>query len=289
MVHKRKIPNLVHQTFAHFDDLTPDLLEKNRTMLLLNPNYKFELYDDVRMEEWIKTNCSKQEYIVFQRINPKYGAARADFFRYLLIYHIGGIYLDVKSSCIKPLDDVIRPSDQFLYSRWEVDPTTGNRKYGRHKELQKLEIDEFQQWFLISKPKNPVMLSVIQYVSEQILIPARFYRPKFGRLGVLQLTGPIAFSKVLAEFANLENSREIDSYSEGFRYKNLIENSEIVYTRKSGRHYTKLFEPIVLPNGNFTILLQTFLNFSLFQWFNKFDFLFFLVKRRFKASLKKFF
>lgn len=283
MIDERKIPRVVHQTFAHLDDLTPEILEKNRRLALLNPRYRFEFYDDLRMGEWLRTNCSAIQFEIFQSINPKYGAARADFFRYLLIYKMGGIYLDIKSTCIVPFDEVIQLSDEFLVSKWEIDPATGNRKFGRHKELQKLKIDEFQQWFLISIPQNPVFLSVIDYITEQIAISPTRHHTKFGKLGVLELTGPIAFSKVLAQFVGQINLREIDSYSEGFRYKSSVGTSEISYATKSGKHYSKIYEPIVLQNNYFKMQVQTYLNFLAFQWVKRLDIFFYRIIRKLKS------
>jgi len=263
---ERKIPRIVHQTFANLDDLSPEIIEKNRRMAILNPQYTFEFYDDVTMGEWMRKHCNPKQFEIFQSINPKYGAAKADYFRYLLMYKIGGVYLDIKSTCIMPLDEIILFSDEFIVSKWEVDPVTGKRKYGRHKELQELEIDEYQQWFLISMPQNPVILSVIDYISEQILLSPRHYRTKFGKLGVLELTGPIAFSKVVGQFVDQGSMREINSFSEGFRYKSLIGSSEISYSTTLRRHYSKIYEPIVLENCVLKMRLQTYLNILLFRW-----------------------
>ena len=48
--------------------------------------------------------------------------ARADFFRYLLVYQLGGVYLDIKSSLDKPLKDVLRAEDQFILTHWDNRP-----------------------------------------------------------------------------------------------------------------------------------------------------------------------
>ena len=45
------------------------------------------------IETLIRERLGSEIYGFYQRINPIYGAARADFFRYLLMYAQGGIYL----------------------------------------------------------------------------------------------------------------------------------------------------------------------------------------------------
>ncbi len=38
---------------------------------------------------------------------PRYGVVLADIFRYLVIYNEGGVYLDIKSTVNRPLDEII--------------------------------------------------------------------------------------------------------------------------------------------------------------------------------------
>ena len=42
------------------------------------------------------------------------------FFRYLLMYEIGGVYLDIKSTANKKLDDVLEENDAFILSHRSV-------------------------------------------------------------------------------------------------------------------------------------------------------------------------
>ena len=91
-------------------------IDKIRAM---NPEYEYRFYDDADMVEFIKSNYDPDNpFDYFNRINPKYGAARADLFRYLLIYKCGGVYLDIKSSVTRPLREIIAGSDRYLLSQW---------------------------------------------------------------------------------------------------------------------------------------------------------------------------
>ena len=60
-------------------------------------DYEQVIYDDEMIEEFIKTNYSQRIYNAYKHINPEYGASRADFFRYLILYLYGGIYMDIKT------------------------------------------------------------------------------------------------------------------------------------------------------------------------------------------------
>lgn len=281
------IPKIVHQTFANERDLSQEIILKNKILEELNPDYTFEYYDNERMIEWVWNNSTEAQFEIFTRINPIYGAARADFFRYLLMYRVGGVYLDIKSTSIVPLSDIIRPKDELLISKWEINSNSGSRIFGKHKELLRLNVDEFQQWFLISKPNHPVFSAVLDYVSEQIAQSSQIRKSKFGRLGVLELTGPIAFTKVVNEFLNHKSLRVIDSYKEGFRYKTLINNRELGYTNTLVVHYSRLFEPIVMHKFKIVDRLLTYLNFFFVQWFQFLDFRFFLLRRKLFRKLNR--
>lgn len=55
----------------------------------------------------------------YLRINKKYGAARADLLRYLVLYALGGVYLDLKSTVLYPLSLNIQQGDSFLIMYWD--------------------------------------------------------------------------------------------------------------------------------------------------------------------------
>ena len=52
-MHSEKIPKIVHQTYANQQDLSWEILQKNIILEELNPEYKFEYYDNDRMEDWM--------------------------------------------------------------------------------------------------------------------------------------------------------------------------------------------------------------------------------------------
>lgn len=114
----RSIPKIIHQTFP--DHALPAAIEDNvQKMRLANPGWEYRLYDDEDIPRFIGTEYGAAVLARYQRINPKYGAARADLFRYLLMYKVGGAYFDIKASLERPLDAVIRADDRYLLSCWD--------------------------------------------------------------------------------------------------------------------------------------------------------------------------
>ena len=73
-------------------------------LIRMNGSWEYRMFDDRECGEFIRNAYGAEMLKLYMSINPAYGAARADLFRYLLIYHYGGVYLDLKSTCTKPFE-----------------------------------------------------------------------------------------------------------------------------------------------------------------------------------------
>ena len=114
----------------------------------MNPDFEYRFYDDEDCYNFIKEHYDDETLSLYLSINPNYGSCRADFFRYLLIYKIGGVYLDIKSSTSRPLSETILPTDEYLLSHW----------IGKDwNELLEYQLGEFQNWHIISVPNHPFL------------------------------------------------------------------------------------------------------------------------------------
>ncbi|MBX7177368.1 MAG: hypothetical protein K1X68_11405 [Saprospiraceae bacterium] len=80
-----------------------------------NPDYRYEFYDDQRMNEFMHRTLNPEAFELFCRI--QIGALKADFFRYVILYHFGGVYLDIDSLITAKLDTMILPGDHALISK----------------------------------------------------------------------------------------------------------------------------------------------------------------------------
>lgn len=77
-----------------------------------NPQYDYQFYDDARIDHFIQSEFDPETYALYKRI--AIGAAKADFFRYAVLYKKGGVYLDIDSSIKSKLDDFISPNDSAV-------------------------------------------------------------------------------------------------------------------------------------------------------------------------------
>src|SRR6185312_15350719 len=154
------IPRLVHQTYRSGD--LPEPIKNNVAQLKSdNPDWDHCFYDDSDIERFITETYSTEIHSAYKRINPIYGAARADFFRYLLMYDHGGVYLDIKSSFSGPISDFIREDDQFVIGQWNNGKGEPYEGWGIWPEVGHVPGGEFQQWFMIAAPGHPFLRAAI--------------------------------------------------------------------------------------------------------------------------------
>ena len=247
------IPRIIHQTFYE-RELPPQLAANVAHLKQVNPQWEYRFYDDADIVRFIAENYNAAVVERFGLIDPKYGAARADVFRYLLMYKVGGVYLDIKSLAALPLDDVLRSADRFVLSGWNNDM----QSWGSHYELRDIPTGEFQQWHIVCAPGHPYLKAVLENVMANI----DKYLPSLhgiGKNGVLRVTGPIAYTRAIHAVMNKYPHRLADSHLElGFEY-NVYRNQSHETAFKS--HYSLQTAPLVrmtfvkrLKSGAFAVV-----------------------------------
>lgn len=242
------IPKIIHQVYAS-KDLPPIIQANIEKIRALNPDWDYRFYDDDDMVEFVKTTYGEPVLSYYNRINAKYGASRADFFRYLLIYRIGGLYLDIKGSIERPLDEVLRVDDVYLLSRWRNGRGERYEGWGKHGQLKEIGGEEFQQWFIAAAPGHPFLREVIEAVMRNIDRYNPFVHGT-GKAGVLQVTGPIAYTRSITSLLDQCKYRLVDSHDDlGLIYS--IFGGPNMRPHKSifAFHYTALTEPVIHITG----------------------------------------
>ena len=112
------IPRIIHQTVRDKDDIAAPFRKNIAHLRSTNSTWTYRLYDNTDIQEFLAKHYDAHTIRLWERINPTYGPAKADFFRYHLLYKLGGVYLDIKSSAGRPLDEVIAGDDEYLLSHW---------------------------------------------------------------------------------------------------------------------------------------------------------------------------
>ena len=137
----------------------------------VNSDYGYEMFDDVDMLSFIENNYDDSVVECFKSL--KIGAAKADLWRYLILYKNGGIYIDVDSFIYGKLDDLLSDDGCSVISR-ENNP------------------GKFVQWCLMFTPNHPILKICIESCLKNI-------KDKSAK-SVLELTGPIVYSNAINQF-----------------------------------------------------------------------------------------
>lgn len=240
----RGVPRILHQTY-HTKDLPTPLREAVERTRTANPGWEHRLYDDADIITFIRAEYGKSILDTYQRIHHKYGAARADLFRYLLMYKTGGVYLDIKSVPTKALDDVLRPDDTYVLSQWHGERFAG-MNMGVHPALRGIGGTEYQQWHIVAAPGHPFLKAVIENVLRNLSV----YNPGIhgvGKTGVLSITGPIAYTLAIQPRLGAHPHRFVDSAKDlGFDYNLFMTGrNSSAHAGMFRWHYATLREPLV--------------------------------------------
>lgn len=243
------IPKIIHQTFSDNSKLQTELLSNINCLKTNNPGWEYRLYEDKDIVSFINKYYGSYVLKRFNQINPLYGAARADLFRYLLMYQCGGVYLDIKSTVRKPIDEVLRPDDQYLLSQWKHTPGELHQRWGLHPDLCHISGGEFQQWHIVARPQHPFLKSVIANVLRNIDI----YQPDdqgVGKIGVLRTTGPIAYTLSIAPLLKNGQCRFVDIQKDLSFVYSIYESSGASFHESVFKdHYSTQTGPVIIRSN----------------------------------------
>ena len=241
-----EIPKLLHFTCEDPRELKQELRANIEDLSAKNPDWSVRVYGNQECEQFIEENFDVHTLRRYRRINAKYGAARADFFRYLCLYKLGGVYLDIKSTATIPLSKIIQPDDRFLISQWHNSPDPSCRVWGQHHELSHIPGGEYMQWMIIACAGHPYLKNVIATVSTNIDLYHRYFYG-VGREAVLAITGPVAYTRSIHVILNEHPHRFVDVFGDmGLQYS--IYSDRRVHRQLQPHHYSRIDEPLILRN-----------------------------------------
>jgi mannosyltransferase OCH1-like enzyme len=227
-----KIPNIIHQTFIS-SKLPVEIINIIINNKKICSNCEFKFYDDNDCDNFIKNNFDEKIYNAYKSINNVYGAMKADFFRYCILYKIGGIYLDIKSVIKIPIFKIINKDDICL-----LDIPRNNLEHWR------LNSPTYEQWLLMFAPGHPYLLEIINTIVNYIEIK---YEPQINEIlklnskqKILNVTGPDAFTKAVNNYIknnNNENLHRCIDYKNYFKLNST--NYKNMYKIHNKKHYSE--------------------------------------------------
>lgn len=195
-----RIPLLLHQVWLSENNKPiPDVyhanIEHNKS---LNPEYVHHVWYRTEVENFILEHYGEAVYGYYKRINPAYGASRADLFRMLLLYKLGGVYIDLKVTFGKPLHEIIHPKDEFLYTQWDNKPAGRYEGWGLYPAVEHIVGGEYVMGVMFMEAGHPVLRRVITAIMRNI----DCYNPLVHGTGMstLHVTGNTVYTLSVYDF-----------------------------------------------------------------------------------------
>jgi mannosyltransferase OCH1-like enzyme len=153
-IYNYKIPLNIFQTW-HTKNLPPFMAKNIENLQKMNPEFKYQLFDDNDCYDFIKMNYSKDILDAYILLKP--GAYKADLWRYCILYKYGGIYLDIKFESVNDFKLI-----NLIENENENDFFVQDNIY-----------DGIYNAFMICQPNNDILLRCITKVINNVKI--RYY------------------------------------------------------------------------------------------------------------------
>jgi mannosyltransferase OCH1-like enzyme len=179
-------------------DLHPLIHKKIYGFRQMNQEYNYNLFTDEDMDSFVNENYKGEIADCYNRLNII--VAKVDFWRYLVLYKCGGVYIDMDSSIERPLNELIADEDDAIIS------SEGN-------------LDNFVQWALIFKSDHPILKKTIDYIVDNI---------KSNRYpnDIHKMTGPSVYTEAVKDFHyEIRNHKLIQS--------KINRNTDIIFRNKN--------------------------------------------------------
>lgn len=254
------VPRILHQNFLAGEAAIPAPMRAVRDALrAANPGWADRFWDAPLAEAFIAEVYGPDVLNRYCRIGPDYYAARSDLLRYLALYRQGGVYLDIKSTCDRPLDTAIRPGDRFLlmhYPHLMQGARTPEADEGLRRNLREiahLPHGEYVQWVIACVPGHPYLRAVIAQVLANIdaYSPLRF---GVGGAGTVRLTGPVAYTLTIEPIRDAHpHDGPMSAADRGFVYSGLPAGTTHQAVFGARTYYQNLAAPIVASSRTMTL------------------------------------
>jgi mannosyltransferase OCH1-like enzyme len=168
-----------------------------RELFQRNPDWEIKICDNHCKDTFMYTVWANTSVAwAYSVINPLVGAAKADIWRYSVLYTYGGLYLDDDSDIRAPLDEVVESrdtlimseegssslgdcyistyplADQYIAKKYAHNASTAVHYSGKSKDS--LSIPQFfhdhtlVNWGIFTKPRHPLFQRTLQHIVEII-------------------------------------------------------------------------------------------------------------------------
>ena len=205
----KKLPSTIWMTYKT-KKLPRQCTECYNTWESKNSTFKMMLYDDNDIQTYLKTEWD-EDLLDFYNHFPV-GVMKADLWRYCILATEGGVYSDIDSVCVLPINDWFANiniiTDDILLIGLE-------------------NMHDYCQWTLLSTKRHPAMLHVVQYLLNNYKKNGiDVSNPHF----VHATTGPSIFRQAINNYLGIDNQNAeyvFENYTNNIDFRTKIQSKGI--------------------------------------------------------------
>ena len=180
-IRRMKIPRIIHQIYEDPAGPPANLLHIAESWKEKMPGWEYRLWNRQMMKDFIETKCPDfSEYYYSYPFNVQ----RWDAIRYLILYHIGGLYADLDYECIRPLDVLLTGSTCCM----GMEPTINSKIYRKQMVVGNA--------LMASTSKHPYMAAIIEDMKTNF----SFDYKSGDSFQIMESTGPFMVTRVYEQF-----------------------------------------------------------------------------------------
>jgi len=175
-----KIPCIIHQIYDNPAEPHESLLALAETWKKHHPAWEYRFWGKKEIEDFIK-----EEFSDFFPIYKSYSfnVQRWDAIRYLILYKIGGLYVDLDYECIEPIDSLLNNSLCCL----GMEPTVNAISHDKSFIVGNA--------FMASMPEHPFFKAIIEE-----MINGEKYSTLTKALQIMETTGPFMITRLYEQY-----------------------------------------------------------------------------------------
>ena len=179
--HTHHLPRIIHQVWVGNKPVPEFYTKCQKTWKIFNTEYEHKMHTDKTAIDFVREHYPQYLSVYQDMAKP---VERADMLRYLVVHHYGGVYADMDTSCLMPIDKLFTPEDKVVVAI----------------EFEKPSGTQILQWAFAARPKQQVFLDIAdEIVVRHNYLSSRKSSMPWVDIDTLTLwkTGPMLFTEYM--------------------------------------------------------------------------------------------
>ena len=161
-----------------------------QSFITLNPGHSYLFFNDTQAEVFVRQYMPPHIIHAYEMMPAP--VLKADYFRYISAYIIGGVYSDSDTECLRPID---KWTDNYTNVSFivaiEAESTEWEKYYARPLQLC--------QWTFASAPNHPILKTIIDSIATKTKFSIG---SRLSISAVLDWTGPGLWTDTIFDYIN---------------------------------------------------------------------------------------